>query len=662
MPIDLSTLVAGKGFAPRAWQSTAPVESYLGRKPAITDSKELRRIVALPRRDPPPGAAVVEYMTRRFARHNPNCQCQAKFKRPCITRLLDVQAWALYEIACEGGLLGPIGVGHGKTMLDLLAALAMPDCKQALLLAPSNLMGQLAVNYDHYSQHFYMPRIVIMGASVFKSLDGPHIKPDAPVLHVLPYSRLQRPTATVFIDTLSPDAIFSDECHKLAADSATRGRVMRYMDAQLKVGRIVRFCGWTGSMTYKSPEDYAHIVAWALRERSPLPLDKQVVKEWATAFDGDWPAPMGALSQLCHPGEHVYSGFKRRVLETAGVVSTTEAAIDAELKITERVAPPIPETPSPFEGYHKGKSVQECLRMIRDESIRPDGDTLLDAFAQNRCAREMACGFFYYWYFPPIHGVPQRKEHIDAWYAARKAWHIEVRDLLKDRKEHLDSPFLCACAAARYWGDTVVSDEYTTGKPKDVVIDTSTSLPKWESNAWCAWRDIRKTVVHESRPQWVDDYLARDAAQWAQENRGIVWYEHNAFGVKVGELSGLPVHGGGPGAEQRLIGGKHGNVTYPGEDGSRSIICSIKSHGTGRDGLQFLYDRQLVANPMSNPTGWEQLLGRLFRIGQKSPCVYTEFYRHTDELRAHVDMAIKRAIYVQGTLGASQKLLAGFVE
>jgi hypothetical protein len=673
MPLDLSQMIAPKGFAPQAWQSSAPVETYLGRKPPISDSKDLRRIVQLPRRDPPPGAAVVAYMNPRFARVNPACRCgrpvlpnlawsdaRQGFNRECITSLREVQAWALYEIACEAGLLGPIGVGHGKTMLDLLAPLAMPDCRQALLLVPPTLLDQLWRDYWLISQHFYMPKIIIMGNKVEKCVEGPHIRAPYPVLHVMPYSKLSRHSATVFMDTLAPDTVIADECHKLAhADTATTARVLRFFDNMFKQGITVRFCGWTGSLTYKDPGDYAHLSGLALRERSPVPLDPQVVKEWCTAFDGDWPAPPGALDQLMQAGEHVYSAFHRRFVQSSGIVATTEAAIDCESRITEREAPEIPDTPSPYkDGYHGTKSVAECLRMIRDESKRPDGETLLDAFSKNRCAREMACGFYYYWFFPPQRNIvtgelePQDEDHIKAWFAARKAWHMELRDVLKERLEHMDSPFLCSLAAARAWRDTIVTAEDDYGYMQTEPVVMGNGLPVWKADTWPAWRDIRKTVVHESRAQWVDDYLARDAADWARDHRGIVWYEHSAFGQKVAELSGLPMHGGGPGAGKRLAA----------ETGNTSIICSIKSHGTGRDGLQFLYHDQLVANPMSNPTGWEQLLGRLLRIGQKSPHVSTEFYMHTKELRDHVQMAIKRAIYVQGTLGSPQKLLVGFRE
>lgn len=59
---------------------------------------------------------------------------------------------------------------------------------------------------------------------------------------------------------------------------------------------------------------------------------------------------------------------------------------------------------------------------------------------------------------------------------------------------------------------------------------------------------------------------------------------------------------------------------------------------------------------------WEQMLGRLHRVGQDSDVVRAEFYRHTPELRDHVDQALRRALYVQGTLGSVQKLRVGWNE
>jgi hypothetical protein len=146
---------------------------------------------------------------------------------------------------------------------------------------------------------------------------------------------------------------------------------------------------------------------------------------------------------------------------------------------------------------------------------------------------------------------------------------------------------------------------------------------------------------------WVSDYLAEDAASWAKKNLGIVWYDADAFGERLAKISGLPKHGGGPDGEERIRA----------EKGDRSIVASIKAHGTGRDGLQYLYREQLVACPPASGDTWEQLVGRLHREGQTADEVVTHVYRHTEELRAAIDKALEQARYVQGTTRSLQKLL-----
>lgn len=871
--LDIGALIAPVGFAPHHWQSGAPDDAW-GWKPPVGDSPDLQRVAALPRRPVPTadstrGAALVEMITSRFARPPGPCRC-AEYRRDCIKKLRITQAWALYEIGLGGGLLGPIGVGHGKTILDLLAPLAMRDCRLALLLVPPTLVGQLVTEYELVGQHFRMPSLVVHGRNYS------HVNPGMPVLHVLPYSRLSRPESTVFLENLRPDTIIADEVHKLRhADTATTSRVLRYFANHPGT----RFCGWSGSITDSSLRDYCldpstrvltsdlrwvqvgsvrdgdeligfdeaitgarlrrsrvegvkrlqrprvrivtnrgtlvcstdhqwilrgrartyedkgytqigqlhrrgqwiaasdvrpgdtlafwiapweydesreggylaglldgegyvskghsraqvgfgqlpgpvldaycaglkargfthsyhrhtsgvvrvipngdcasirllgmlrpvrlmkkadltwensepsgrntrharvlaveslddgevvavqtstrtliaegflshncHISALALRHGSPLPLDPDVVDDWCRALDPvEVPAPAGKLLDLCAPGEHVVEGFHRRLVETPGVVSTTEPAIDADLEINERVAPSIPE------------QLRMMMREVRATKTRPDGDPLLDPMAVARCLRELACGFYYRWIFPPVNGVPQRREDIDAWFAARKAWRSELREKLYQRREHLDSPLLCARAAMRAWGDEPYNGD----------------LPVWKAENWPRWRDLRYTVEYESEAVRVDDYLVRDAAEWGHSNRGVIWYDKRAFGHWVAEVSGLPLHEGGPGAGERIAR----------ERGDHSIIASIQSHGTGRDGLQRLFCTQLVANPQSSATAWEQLLGRLHRIGQAARTVYAEFYRHTDELKSLVDQALARALYVQGTLGLQQKIRTGW--
>lgn len=662
--IRVEDLYAPPGHAPRGSQVVTPktmFDAVGGFKPPIGDSPDLQRVLALPRRlpvevDSDRAEALIQMMTARYAKARTTpCRCglprsKGGFDRECITTLNLPQSWALYEIGIVQGLLGPISPGFGKTILDILAPFALmpphePDPRkfQVVLLVPPGLVAQLMDEYDLLSQHFRVPSLVVHGKN-----HATYAGDDAPVLHVLAYSRLQRPEATALLKQIKPRAIIADEAHMLRnADAVRTNRVMRYF--QEFPG--TRFACWTGSITDSSICDYGHLAFASLRERSPLPLDAEVTKEWASALDpkSEWPADPGALLDglIAHgfqpEGEHVHFGFNRRLIETEGVVTTRGAVIESEIEITKRIPPAIPD------------ELEEMLTNVREAMQRPDGEELLTPLDVARCARELACGFYYKWIYPKAaESDLEEGGLIDQWFAARKSWRCELRERLKFRTEHLDSPYLCQLAAMRYHGDIAkgtmaeILDE-ETGQMIQVDVGR---LPTWNAVHWTKWRDIKDKVQPETEAVRVDDYLAQDAADWALENKGIVWYDKSAFGAWVAELSGLPRYGGGPEAAERMIG----SLRYKGEDGSRSIIASIKSHGTGRDGLQRIFHNQLVANPMSSATGWHQLLSRLHRIGQKQPVVYAEFYAHTEELQASYAQACARAQYVQRTIGDPQKL------
>lgn len=595
-----------------------PLGNVWGRK-APTSSAELQRVLSLPRRpvESVDLEAITELMTRALRKPDGPCQCAA-LGRKCILRLKPIQAWALYEISLVGGLLGPIGVGAGKTGLDILAPVAMPfRCNTTVLLVPPVLADQVVNEYKLWAQHWKVPRLISGNECYGWKKDEDNI-----TIHLVKYSRLSRHEATALLLALLPDLIIADEAHRLKNVDTARGA--RFMNLY-KQRKETRLCAWSGSLTDKSIKDYAHLAGLALAGGSPLPLDQETILEWANAIDppkyGQEPNPMGALESLCGVGETLHHGYRRRLLETVGVVATDDAGIGASLYMHERDPGDIPD------------NVREAILTARRDFVRPDGEELVDSFTVTRCCRELAAGFFYYWEFP--RGEP--RELIDRWFLARRNWAREVRDKLRFREEHLDSPLLLAKAAIRFY-----SDESYDGP-----------LPVWESQTWREWRDVRGLVKPESRAEWIDDYLARDAAEWGLKNRGIIWYHHRTFGAKVAEISGLPQHAGGPDAGERIAA----------ERGDRTIIASINSHGEGRDGLQRLFDQQLVANPPeSKATGgaakWEQLLGRLHREGQEADEIHTHLYRHTSEMRDAWDRARQLARYVTDTMGSYQKLLS----
>jgi hypothetical protein len=591
---------------------------------AVPKSQDLERILALPRRPPldlasPRAEALVDLMTERLRRPDrppgAPCGCKALGRSYCVERLLPVQAWTLWEAGIVGGVFGMITVGGGKTGLDILMPLVVPGCKVAALLIPPGLVEQFTADYYAWGEHFRVPSLSLGGT------DGQLFNDGRPVIHVVPYSRFSREESTVLLESLKPDLVIGDEIHNLKNQESVRGgRAVRFfVKHSVHFGGESRLTGWSGSPTKDSIKNFAHLMAFSLGERSPLPLDPDVVDQWAACVDpSDWPAPAGELKRLCDPGEKPRDAVARRVRETPGVISTPgKSSVAASLVFRERK----PKVPAKVAGL---------LKDLDATWTRPDGEELVEAIDKARCARELACGFYYRWIFPD----DPDPDDVEAWFAARRAWHKELREGLKYPKPHLDSPLLLTRAAMRHHGG-----EESEG-------------PVWESDAWPLWRDLRDSVRHETEAVWVDDYLVKDAAAWAAKSRGIVWYEHDAFGRAVSDLSGLPLHGGGVGAEARLRA----------EKGDRSIIASIRAHGTGRDGLQRLFAEQLVANPPSSGSAFEQLLGRLHRTGQSADEVLTVIYRQTRDMALAVDNALREAKFIEGMTGAFQKLLVADVE
>ncbi len=407
-------------------------------------------------------------------------------------------------------------------------------------------------------------------------------------------------------------------------------------------------------------EDYAHLSEYALREGSPVPLHYPTLQEFAGALDpvplGTMPTPPGELLRLCAPGENLKDAWRRRLCETPGVVSSPEDGnCKASLNIFER----------------KVKAPAKIIELTENLAAtweRPDGERLVTGLDMARCQRELASGFYNLWRWPRGETLPVRNR----WIAVRKDWHKELSEKLKYSREFMDSPLLLTKAAIR-WFDGYVHIEHdpsghtheekcfeNAGTHDEVVIcgqkeskkrieippfTKNGPLPTWESATWQEWKEVRNTAEPETYAEWIDDFLAQDAAAWLTEGVGICWYEHVAFGAMVGKLSGKPQFGPGEEASRGILA----------ERGERSIVASIKSHGTGKNLQPF--NRNLVANLPSDGATWEQLIGRTHRTGQMADEIIFDVYQHMPVVRDALTKARGLAEHIRGTFGGSQKLL-----
>lgn len=420
--------------------------------------------------------------------------------------------------------------------------------------------------------------------------------PDCAIVN---YEQLSNANFADTLERVNPDLIIADEAHALKNPKTARTRrFLRFM----KGATDTKFMALSGTMSRNSLRDYWALINLALRYDSPLPIPWIDLQDWADALDANVDdskrADPGVLVDLCPealktpdmtPLTMARTGFQNRLRVTPGVIITTTGSADCSLVLQARPLE-VPE------------AVEEALQNLRATWETPNGDYIEWALELYRIAREIASGFYARW-SPP---APKQ------WLEPRRDWHRFVRDVLKENEPGLDSPLQVARA---------FQDDPT----------------------YLRWRKVRDTFRPNSIPNWISDYVIRDATAWLAEHKQIVWTEHPCVGAAIANAAGVPYFGAGPEAARAII--EH---TGP-------CVASIASHGTGKN-LQH-YDRALVTSCPPSAQTWEQLLGRLHRTGQKADEVVFDLYAQCPEMQDSFDKSMTEARFILDTTGDRQKLL-----
>jgi hypothetical protein len=480
-------------------------------------------------------------------------------------------------------LFGPIGVGHGKGLTSILAPVVGVKDRtiyKPLLIVPAKLREQTNLQViPEWGLHFRLHRN----------------------LRIESYNFLSSPNSAMWLEEYRPDMIILDEAHALKdPESARTRRFLRYRNDYPETVLVAL----SGTMTAKSLFDFWHLCKNAIKGFAcPMPLLKSVLKEWdaaigaGTSWSHNEPMDAGALEDMCAQGENVRQGFRRRLMETPGVVGTRESAIGTSLVLSARDVT-VPDV------------VTDALKDLRRNMRTAWGEEVEDPLALHRHARQLACGFYYRWRWP------DDKPDLE-WLNARADWHREVRHWIKRDIPGCDSPFLVANAIAR---GELESEFYAP---------------------WCAVRERYKPHP-PVEAVWLSDFLIHDVVRWLRDNDGIAWFEHAAVADRL-ELFGVRVFRAGTEDARALI------------EASGPIAASVAAHGTGKN-LQ-RWNKNLVISCLADGAAWQQLLGRTHRIGQEADEVSAEIYQHTLELEDAWDQALSRALYLQHTTGDAQKLL-----
>lgn len=594
--------------------------AQIARRKGVRRTADFLRIEELPRRRWEDAGDLEELrikLTEWLRPEGGGCQLSIGFKPFELTK---IQAAALRDIFEQRGALLPIAVGGGKAFISLLAPVVL-DAKRPLLVVPADLREQTKRKViPMLSRHFRLH----------------------PGLRVIGYSELSIARNKDLLETLAPDLIVFDECHNLRNRKAARTRrVTRYRSNH--PGTVV--VAMSGTISNRSIKDYAHILQWCLGvNRAPVPSSWPELCDWSSALDegvldGSRMAP-GELETFCAPGETPREGYRRRLVETPGVIASGADELGVALRIK-----PFDVTPP--------KNVRRMLSELRRTQEDPNGDVLVDPSAVWRIGRQLALGFWYEWVPPP---PPD-------WLEARRHWKRYVRDTLKTNRRGLDTELMVMNDVARAHGRPEIKglrqlpkgkNETAAGRAARVEHNRlakerhAFAVEQWRTGLdpnhceMCAWLSVKPDFEIVTVPQWVDFWLVEAVRGWVEKGPGIVWVEHVAVGDRLSRDLGIPYFGSGKSASAEIL------------DAEGPIIASIAAHGQGKNLQQ--WNRNLVTAPPSSGKTWEQLVGRTHRRGQCSDEVTVEVPVFDDILLDSLRKALDDARYLEETLGARQRL------
>jgi hypothetical protein len=442
---------------------------------------EARRISALPTWD------YAEMLERCKPGGDLDFTPQLKTPNGTMT-LKPVQNLALYWARQQRGLVAPLAVGAGKTLLSALVSKVL-GAQRPILLIPPTMQIPLRRELEKLSEHFQIPKN----------------------LFIVPYSQLSVAKSSELLEQIKPDLIIADEAHMLKNPDSARVRRFIRLFRNFPNTRLVAM---SGTFTSKSLKDYAHLSELALRDGSPLPIEDADLIAWSNVLDSgstpqdrDW-SIFAAFSDLRHIDDHekrkeeARNVFRERFNATPGVVATREASVACSLNFFERNLPTPPE-------------VTQALHELHRTWTRPDGEEMDSALSLWRLGMQISQGFYLRWVWP--------NGQIDwDWMEARSGWHREVRYFLQRNVPGMDSPFLVWNAVHR-----------------EVLTEPSIvqAFHRWEAQK------------HKPQPPtetvWISDFLVRDALAWLKDHpKGLIW--HNDVAIETAlRAAGVPTYGRG---------------------------------------------------------------------------------------------------------------------
>lgn len=478
--------------------------------------------------------------------------------------LRPIQGVTLLECAEVGGAFVSARVGAGKTLIAMLCGELLLE-ERILVVTPGGLKNETEGLFEQYRSDWP------------SEWQGVHYK-------LIGYSDVSRfPSLGTSIEALfgglGPTLIVCDEVDKLRRVGKDGAAVANQFADFMFRHPDVRMVALTGTPRKVAILDYAHILAWTLKDHSPLPLDPGEQQDWSEVIDQ---GIMTRAAIVCRDLgidedselDAIRAAYHERLTSAPGVI-VSDDQFGGELSVRMCLVEPI--------------GLEKDFFKLRKEYQRPDGWELspegapADGDTERRpdmvtggtiwaCAQQISLGFCYV-----ADPVPPLE-----WREFRRAYFRLVRKKINSGEYYTEFQVRQACIAGEI-----------------------------RSQAWADWVVAEPTFTPAFKPVWLSEHALEWIREWGGARPGIVWTDHRAFAMRLAAETGWTYYGSkGLDSRKRYISK---------DSGRQTIIASRAANGTGRN-LQ-AFSRMLFTLPPPNNRDFEQNVGRVHREGQKRPVV-----------------------------------------
>ena len=642
-------------------------------------SQEINRIVALP---------IIGYPTEE--------EIDLVSKYYCPGGGLDLypeQVNAMMQYYEYNGLIAPIPVGCGKTLISVLIAndaYSYFGKRRILLMNPPNLIDQLRdTELPYYRRHISInvPFYYLTGKVAAKRMLLAKSKRAG--CYVVSYSILSSQQGAELLDAVEPDLIIGDEIHNIAsANPSARGR--RFKAAVKKFNP--QLVGLSGTFTTKSPRDYHFIVTHALQENSPMPRPTSLAEEWAKIIDSsasgldDLPnnsalaagpiSPLPEWAKKNYPNEMTQddppkpkfpnnlvgfrASYKRRFITCPGVSASDGKALGVSLRITNIDSIKKHEYSSELlkEESNGWEELQQHVDRLNTEWVAPNGDEIdlkMHLWAWKYALEGF--GFYNDLYWPHPEKVAVRKgiscmeaqdileRSIYHHTLQQEYFRVLRRWITRRAKKGLDTTFL------------IGSDMYHHGA-KHVGQELFSAWSKMKE------ADFEGIIKRDKRVVRVCDFRVNKVVEWAKklhENRpnksAIVWYSNIGVAEWLKEKF-----------EEAELPMVYCPADKPGKarledrtQGDKFAIASLQAYHQGLN-LQYHHDMEFFAQWPRIAKWAEQGIGRAHRNEQ--PSAEVRIFQDIDSEFDRVLLAacLNDAAYTHQTLQRQKLMYADYDE